>query len=328
MSLSTPQALVLKQPLKGRLLTAAQRLLLVPSLLTLFLATFQMRHWMTFPAFTALAMALIAGAYFGLHRSDYRTFVLYIVFFNLFNGLRTLADQSGIPVSYAYPVRIDSALFGGEPGAWLQAHFYTPGSLNALGWATLAVYVTYFTGHFVVALAIWRFKREWLAKFVTAIIVTLYIGLAIYFLVPTAPPWLASQHGDTAPIVRVTKDSQDHILAGSYDRGARIAGENDVGAMPSLHVALTVVIALMAMRFGRKLGALGVIYAAAMGFSLIYLGEHYFADEMAGALIALVAWKLVASPHRAIERVGRIARFSAGATALAPAILDNAKNVA
>jgi membrane-associated phospholipid phosphatase len=42
------------------------------------------------------------------------------------------------------------------------------------------------------------------------------------------------------------------------------------------------------------LGTLGWAYALALGFALVYLGEHYVADEVAGLTLAL-----------AVNRAGR-----------------------
>jgi membrane-associated phospholipid phosphatase len=56
--------------------------------------------------------------------------------------------------------------------------------------------------------------------------------------------------------------------------------------MPSLHQAFTVMMALVLYRVRRRLGILAGLYAAAMGFALVYLGEHYLVDVLAGALLA------------------------------------------
>ena len=39
-------------------------------------------------------------------------------------------------------------------------------------------------------------------------------------------------------------------------------------------------------RYDRRLGLLGVAYALGMGFSLVYLGEHYLVDVLAGWALA------------------------------------------
>ena len=61
---------------------------------------------------------------------------------------------------------------------------------------------------------------------------------------------------------------------------------------------------------GPVAGALGWAYAATLGFALVYLGEHYVADLIAGfALAEGVRWAaprvgpLVGSLQRAIQRL-------------------------
>ena len=66
------------------------------------------------------------------------------------------------------------------------------------------------------------------------------------------------------------------MLAGdAYEQAAATFDQNAVAAMPSLHVALTVVIAGVVAQFGRIWRGLGVAYVAAMCLALVYLGEHY-----------------------------------------------------
>ena len=114
-----------------------------------------------------------------------------------------------------------------------------------------------------------------------------YTGLLASFLVPTAPPWLAAQHGDIASVHRIF---QDMVGSGAHSSAGSAVGQNDVAAMPSLHMAITVVIALFAWRCDRRLGVLGAVYAASMGFALVYLGEHYVVDVLAGIVFAAGAW--------------------------------------
>jgi membrane-associated phospholipid phosphatase len=114
-----------------------------------------------------------------------------------------------------------------------------------------------------------------------------YTGLLASFVVPTAPPWLASQHGDIASVHRVF---QDMVGAGAHSSAGSAVGQNDVAAMPSLHMAITVVIALFAWGRDRRLGVLGAVYAAGMGFSLVYLGEHYVTDVLVGLAFAAGSW--------------------------------------
>jgi hypothetical protein len=64
---------------------------------------------------------------------------------------------------------------------------------------------------------------------------------------------------------------------------------NPWAAMPSLHFATSVMAAIQLSEAGRLPGAAGWAYAGTLGFALVYLGEHYVTDLIAGAaLVALV----------------------------------------
>jgi hypothetical protein len=62
--------------------------------------------------------------------------------------------------------------------------------------------------------------------------------------------------------------------------------------MPSLHFATALMAAiLLSENGGRVQGALGWLYAGALGFSLVYLGEHYVTDLLVGGAVVLLVRK-------------------------------------
>ena len=66
-------------------------------------------------------------------------------------------------------------------------------------------------------------------------------------------------------------------------------GGNPWAAMPSLHFATSTMAAISLSEAGRVEGAVGWTYALTLGFALVYLGEHYVTDLLAGAgLVAAV----------------------------------------
>jgi membrane-associated phospholipid phosphatase len=217
--------------------------------------------------------------------------LVYLLGFALFAQARALGDDTGVPHFFTYVLRMDS-IAGVVPSAWLQQHLYTPGSNGPLVLATSSVYVSYFVVVHVVALYLWSRKREVFGLYAGTMLLTFYSGLLLSFVVPTAPPWLASQHGDTAGIHRVFQEMVNGLQSNAYGTGATAVGQNDVAAMPSLHMGITVAICLFAWKLDRRLGVLGAVYAFAMGFSLVFLGEHYVTDVVAGAFFAAGAWVL------------------------------------
>ncbi|HLF72682.1 MAG TPA: phosphatase PAP2 family protein [Dehalococcoidia bacterium] len=286
--------MALSAPPRGGLAKAFLNLTAAPSIPALLFTMLLIGPTMRGHYYVAIGAVLLVAAYRLLPRNDHRVFVIYILGFAIFNGIRNLADNTGFAVNYTYPIDIDAAMFGAVPTSWLQDHLYEPGRLTALDWASALIYSSYFWAQFVVAGLIWAFRRQLLERFVGVTLVTLVIGVAFYAVLPTAPPWLAAETGDLPQTARISWLVLSDVWTNSYSQGTHIVGPNDVAAMPSLHTALSVVIAMAAWRTGRLIGLLGWSYAFAMAFVLVYVGEHYVIDAIAGAAAAVFAWRFVA----------------------------------
>lgn len=59
---------------------------------------------------------------------------------------------------------------------------------------------------------------------------------------------------------------------------------------PSVHLAVTVVLAMLAITTSRRWAAAGVVYAVLTGASPVYQGEHHMVDVATGDLTAVIAW--------------------------------------
>jgi membrane-associated phospholipid phosphatase len=64
-------------------------------------------------------------------------------------------------------------------------------------------------------------------------------------------------------------------------------GANPFAAMPSDHFASAAMTAIVLSDQSRIAGAAAWSYAFALAFALVYLGEHYVVDELAGLALAL-----------------------------------------
>ncbi len=84
-----------------------------------------------------------------------------------------------------------------------------------------------------------------------------------------------------------------------------VFGGNPLAAMPSLHFATSVMAALLLAEVGPVAGALGCGYAATLGFALVYLGEHYVVDLLAGAALTGAVRRLGPRAGPAFARIGR-----------------------
>lgn len=98
------------------------------------------------------------------------------------------------------------------------------------------------------------------------------------------------------PWVRVTTS----YLWSDYSRAGGDIGAG-ISAMPSLHVAIALWIALVVRAYVPRLAALGYIYFALILIGSVLLGWHYVADGLAAIGITMFAWSLAGRPVRREE---------------------------
>jgi membrane-associated phospholipid phosphatase len=141
------------------------------------------------------------------------------------------------------------------------------------------------------------------------------IGCAAYFALPTAPPWWASEQGHTGEEVRrIMVEVGEETWRSAWPSMYGALGGNPWAAMPSLHFATSLTAAIGLRETGPVAGAAGLAYALTLGFALVYLGEHYVTDLVAGgALVAAVkgnearAEPLVRALERSLRSLERVA---------------------
>lgn len=113
------------------------------------------------------------------------------------------------------------------------------------------------------------------------------LGLVGYWALPTAPPWCAAREGRSDPELR--RMMVEHGEAFWKDAWGPLYGSlagNPLAAMPSLHFATSIMAAHLLGETGHVQGAIGWPYALTLGFGLVYLGEQYVVDLLAGLALA------------------------------------------
>jgi membrane-associated phospholipid phosphatase len=215
-----------------------------------------------------------------------------------------------------YPIAIDRAIgFGRLPNARLQRAVPRLPGTRLLDRFLTWVHWLWFLEPYAALLFILLRRPEHFPRAARQMAAVFDLGCVGYFLVPTAPPWWASEQGLTGEEVRrimvpVGEDTWGAAWPALY--GA--LGGNPWAAMPSLHFATSTMAALSLSEAGRGPGAVGWAYALTLGFALVYLGEHYVTDLAAGAtLVAVVrrgeplAEPAVHSVTRGLRRLERLA---------------------
>jgi membrane-associated phospholipid phosphatase len=283
-----------------------------------------------------MLLAWVAGALLAFSITDPRRFVRgllldwvpFAAILFLYDLLRGYADGL-ISRPHEWPqMQADQWLFGGTaPTVWLQDHlWHGPGALHWYDYASWGVYMTHFLATPVLAAVLWIVASPRFRRFVAMVVVLALAGFATYALFPAVPPWLASVHGTLEPTTRTIPEVWSTVhIANAYalfQTGSQYA--NDVAAMPSLHAAYALLVALyLAQLMPRRLRVLRplfFLYPLAMGFTLVYGAEHYVVDILAGWLYAAVAFWAVdeVADRRAARRAAR-ARERARAPDVAPA---------
>jgi membrane-associated phospholipid phosphatase len=136
------------------------------------------------------------------------------------------------------------------------------------------------------------------------------LGATVYWLAPTAPPWYAAgaaerHSGPSTEVRRMMVEYGEYFWGDGWGSLYSVLGGNPLAAMPSLHFATSLMAALLLAEVGPLAGALGFGYAATLGFALVYLGEHYVVDLVAGAALTAAVRRIGPRAAPALRLIGR-----------------------
>jgi hypothetical protein len=210
---------------------------------------------------------------------------------------RGAADSLGIGVHYLPMIDFERFAFGEVPTVWLQERLYAPHVVRWWDVCFTLVYTSYFIVPFVLAGWLWARERLAFLRFTRRLVTLALAGLATYVAFPAAPPWMAGEIGLIGEVHRTTGRGWEVLGVGTaslFSKGQ--AASNLVAAVPSLHSAFTMLVALFLWgRVRPWLRPLLLLYPLAMGLTLVATGEHYFFDVLLGwayAGAAMAAWAL------------------------------------
>jgi hypothetical protein len=196
-------------------------------------------------------------------------------------------DELANRVHVGYPISVDRAIGGGEiPTIRLQRALGRPGEVRLHDTVLSVVHWSwFFFPHGVVAYVLLR-HRDHFERSSVQIAAVFDLGAAVYWLVPTAPPWWAASQGRLPHVRRIMTEAGELFWGRAWRRLYDSLSGNQLAAMPSLHFGSSVMAAHVLSDVGRVPGALGWTYALTLGFALVYLGEHYVVDLAAGLALA------------------------------------------
>ena len=194
-------------------------------------------------------------------------------------------------VKIDYPIVADRVLgLGVPPTVRLQRAFAKPGRISRFERVLIfSHWVWFMTPHAGMAYILWR-RPDRFRGAAARMYATFDIGVTFYWLIPTAPPWWAAlngrfEDGATMRLRRMMIEYGPEFWGDLWRPLYDVLGGNPLAAMPSLHFATSLMGAHLLSEVGPVAGAVSATYATTLGLALVYLGEHYAVDLLAGAVL-------------------------------------------
>lgn len=238
-----------------------------------------------------VVIALVLGQTRTLLR-DWIPFALVLFGWQLLRGYADeAASGRGFTLHNEDLIAAERALFGGHlPTVLLQAALYEPGQVHWYDVMSTAFWSFHFVLPLAFAFLLWVRDRDLYWRFVRALLVLSFAAFITYVLYPAVPPWLADQYYGTIPetIYSIREEVFSGWLYGpNVSYVMRYGNPNVVAAMPSLHAAYPTLIFIFSLHYWRRVAPLALLYCFCLWFSIVYLGDHYVVDIIAGIVYAL-----------------------------------------
>ena len=211
-----------------------------------------------------------------------RQVALFFVAYNGYQLVRGIADG-----------RAATAMANGSHVIHLERSlgaFFEPGFQQAFlphQWIIDIANWMYFNSHFAITtgflLWLYLFRNDSFNFVRNMFMVAMGLALLGYALFPTAPPRMFPEAGFTDTINAFTNANQDSSFTSLL--------VNPYAAVPSMHIAFSLMIAVPAMTLVRTLWAraLWSLYPLAVFFVIVVTANHFWFDAACGAAVACMA---------------------------------------
>jgi hypothetical protein len=284
------------------------RFLIITSLLYLgVIGFFLILHQAPYSPDQFYAFALVFAIIIGRGKTFIKDWTPPILLLLAYEYLRTLIPKINPVVHYQLMIKFDTFIFGQLPTVWLQHLLFNPNHLQWYDYLSGFLYSIHFVAVLFVAFIFWLTDRESFELYIFGMVGLSYMGFLTYLVFPAAPPWLAAQNGFIPPVTHITNIVFSHFFSFiALPTVYQYLGANLTAAVPSLHAAYPFFTALFIGKRYPKLIPFLTVYIFAIGFAVIYLGEHYFFDVVLGMLYAYLAY--VAVVHWDWEKVKKLFR--------------------
>jgi hypothetical protein len=215
-------------------------------------------------------------------RDLFRQIILFLGAYQGYQVVRGIADShpAAAMANGSHIIHLEQSLGAFFEPAFQQAFLNHQWIIDLANWM-------YFNSHFVVtsAFLVWLylFRNESFNFVRNMFLVAMGLALVGYMLYPTAPPRMFPGAGFTDTIAMFTHMNQDASFTGLL--------VNPYAAVPSMHIAFSLMIAVPAMNLVRSAGArlAWSLYPPTVLFVILVTANHYWFDAALGAMVACLA---------------------------------------
>lgn len=208
-----------------------------------------------------------------------------------------LVDELGVRPHLDPQHAFDTTVFGERGATDVLLGWLWKGSPRFYDWFAWFVYLSHFWLTLSVAAVLWIAQRPAFLAFRRRVVTTWLAALGVFLVYPTIPPWMAADQGHLPAMVRVLHEVRHTAFGGAATQGpddasavvdGRLDLYNPVAAVPSLHSAMpALLLVFLWPRVSRRWRAALLCYPILMGLVLVYTGDHYVFDVLAGWLLAI-----------------------------------------
>lgn len=217
-----------------------------------------------------------------------------IVLLLSYDYLRGLAPKLTQSVNIYPMINFDKFIFGNLPTNTLQASLYSGSNVAWYDYLGTILYMSHFIAPMLFGFIFWLKDRSLFRNYFLSLLLLSYLAFFTYIIFPAMPPWMAAQKGIIPEVFKVM-DRVFATFATPVDLPSvyKFIGVNLVAAVPSLHAAYPLLTLLFLIKKFKAWGLLVLPYLLGVWLSIVYMGEHYVFDIVAGVAYALVIFALV-----------------------------------
>lgn len=272
------------------------RFIFVGSLIYLFgISGIMLRHNIWFSPDQFFIFALVLAVFLGRGKrfiSDWAPVVLVFMSYEFFRGALPAITQ--YPIHSQDLIGAEKFLFGAIPTIVLQSRFLDVNHYQWYDFFLSLIYMSFWVCPLVFAYFIW-IKNRSLFKFMTLVLfVTLYATFITFLFLPSMPPWMAAEKGLLPPIHRLLYSTTAYLTTpGVLPTFYSLFRGNEMAAIPSTHIELPILMVIFSVLYRSKLLIfLTALYFILVYIAIVYLGEHYVIDGLAGIIYAVGSFYL------------------------------------